>query len=436
MTSANAAETDLDVTAGDVDWGTPWKDDTKLSQAVFASFEVGQKLNFYLELIGSDYHQYRFDTGSWNVLPGQIKTDIGADTKVTLIVTQEIKNAIASENFELHGHGVRVTKVTKEDSDVLCLPDVTPDWENPYHLGKWDGSAWYTFKEKVTSACNIYLLVEKDTDDADFRISGGTNGGDYAVDAYPSAGYNHMQNMDVDGIVTVAITDDFIARALTVGDGYIAFWGNHFTIKGIATSKEALITKVPVTMGANGFATFSYPWSLELGKTDVNAYTASLSGNTLSFSKYSETVPGSTGLLLEGTPSTTYYIPVATTGGSAVASNALQPALSNVSLQSDPSGDYYFVMKKNSDPLTFSPISTSAAVTLPDLRAYVTVPSGVLGRDLGLDISFDEGNATGVADVREKMEKRRSDYFDLMGRKVAQPTKGLYIVNGKKVIIK
>ena len=29
-----------------------------------------------------------------------------------------------------------------------------------------------------------------------------------------------------------------------------------------------------------------------------------------------------------------------------------------------------------------------------------------------------------------------NEYFDLQGRKVAQPQKGLYIVNGKKVIIK
>ena len=34
------------------------------------------------------------------------------------------------------------------------------------------------------------------------------------------------------------------------------------------------------------------------------------------------------------------------------------------------------------------------------------------------------------------MEEVRGDFFDLQGRKVANPTKGLYIVNGKKVVIK
>ena len=29
-----------------------------------------------------------------------------------------------------------------------------------------------------------------------------------------------------------------------------------------------------------------------------------------------------------------------------------------------------------------------------------------------------------------------NEYFDLQGRKVAQPTHGLYIVNGRKVVIR
>jgi len=51
-------------------------------------------------------------------------------------------------------------------------------------------------------------------------------------------------------------------------------------------------------------------------------------------------------------------------------------------------------------------------------------------------LNFVFGDVTGIADVRSKMEDVRADFFDLQGRKVSQPTKGLYIVNGKKVVIK
>ena len=56
----------------------------------------------------------------------------------------------------------------------------------------------------------------------------------------------------------------------------------------------------------------------------------------------------------------------------------------------------------------------------------------------GLAITFgeDEGNVTGVNDVKSLKTDVRGEYFNLAGQRVAQPTKGLYIVNGKKVIIK
>jgi hypothetical protein len=46
-------------------------------------------------------------------------------------------------------------------------------------------------------------------------------------------------------------------------------------------------------------------------------------------------------------------------------------------------------------------------------------------------------DATGIANVAKSQEQTaNSQYFNLAGQRVAQPTKGLYIVNGKKVIVK
>lgn len=50
--------------------------------------------------------------------------------------------------------------------------------------------------------------------------------------------------------------------------------------------------------------------------------------------------------------------------------------------------------------------------------------------------TIEEGNTTGVNDVRSKMEDVRGEYYNLAGQRVAQPTKGIYISNGKKVIVK
>jgi hypothetical protein len=48
--------------------------------------------------------------------------------------------------------------------------------------------------------------------------------------------------------------------------------------------------------------------------------------------------------------------------------------------------------------------------------------------------SFD-GGTTGISATLVNSEQRIvNSVYDLQGRKVAQPTKGLYIVNGKKVM--
>lgn len=49
---------------------------------------------------------------------------------------------------------------------------------------------------------------------------------------------------------------------------------------------------------------------------------------------------------------------------------------------------------------------------------------------------WDDEDVTAVTDVRRDVNGVKGEYFDLQGRKVANPTKGLYIVNGKKVIIR
>jgi hypothetical protein len=51
-------------------------------------------------------------------------------------------------------------------------------------------------------------------------------------------------------------------------------------------------------------------------------------------------------------------------------------------------------------------------------------------------LTFKVEGTTGVADVRSKTEEVGGEYFNLAGQRVAQPTKGLYIQNGKKVVRK
>jgi hypothetical protein len=72
-------------------------------------------------------------------------------------------------------------------------------------------------------------------------------------------------------------------------------------------------------------------------------------------------------------------------------------------------------------------------------RAYITLEgwtpdaAGVKG----LTISFEDGDATGIINIENgEMNIHTGKIFDLSGREVKNPTRGIYIVNGKKVMIK
>jgi len=77
----------------------------------------------------------------------------------------------------------------------------------------------------------------------------------------------------------------------------------------------------------------------------------------------------------------------------------------------------------------------AANANIGAFRAYLT---GVAPAESGapqLGISFDDGDTTSIMDIQPSTLNAQPIY-DLSGRRVQNPTKGLYIVNGKKVVIK
>jgi hypothetical protein len=76
-------------------------------------------------------------------------------------------------------------------------------------------------------------------------------------------------------------------------------------------------------------------------------------------------------------------------------------------------------------------VDNAEAVTLKNTRAYITI-EGAGSRTL--TISFD-GEATGIATLEGgELKVEMGNVYDLSGRKVKNPGKGLYIMNGKKLV--
>jgi hypothetical protein len=89
----------------------------------------------------------------------------------------------------------------------------------------------------------------------------------------------------------------------------------------------------------------------------------------------------------------------------------------------------------DNDGATVAEFRKTTSGTLAANKAYLKIPTGGGARALSI-VFDDEQETTAIESVAPKAVAKDNVYYDLQGRRVAQPTKGLYIVNGKKVFIK
>jgi hypothetical protein len=69
-----------------------------------------------------------------------------------------------------------------------------------------------------------------------------------------------------------------------------------------------------------------------------------------------------------------------------------------------------------------------------NLKIVALLIDATTGKVLNANVA-KVGNSTGIT-ISEMSQKPVATYFDLQGRRVAKPAKGLYINNGRKVVIK
>lgn len=199
-------------------------------------------------------------------------------------------------------------------------------------------------------------------------------------------------------------------------------WGqdnenNTFTRKSIKVSP---VTE-SVSIGESGFATHSFNRPVNVNEV-VTAYGAKYDGSKIVLTPVTE-VPAGAGVILEAS-NNSYAVPTIRRANSMKENELL---VSDGTITGD--GSTIFALGKKNEVVGFRKVKSGVAV--PAGKAYLVIGGGA-ARDF---IGFGESDATGI-DAVEQETKADNQYFNLAGQRVAQPTKGLYIVNGKKVIIK
>lgn len=179
----------------------------------------------------------------------------------------------------------------------------------------------------------------------------------------------------------------------------------------------------PVSINSSGYATACSANDLDFsGVSGVEAvFTVSkvADGSATLSPIESLKVPAEAGVVVKASASETLFVPFAEGSVDALGTNLLKGVTSATAIEE---GCYI---------LQGEEFVSCIAGTLPAGKAYL--PANV-GSSSAKAFTFDFGESTGINEV--KTAKADGAIYSISGVRVAEPQKGVYIMNGRKVIVK
>ena len=205
----------------------------------------------------------------------------------------------------------------------------------------------------------------------------------------------------------------------------------YFTSKG-ATPVEEDVDEI--TIKDIGKTTWCSEYDLDFTNVEgIKAYTATGYDDidkTIWLTRVMK-VPAGTGILVKGDAGT-YKIPHVNVR--AYYTNMLVGNVGEAIKIEETDGDKtnYYLSGKDG---TF--VSVNGNANIGKNKAYLQLPTSVFSGTRSIGISYDdEDGTTGINVQSSKFNVQSDAYYTLQGQRVVNPGKGLYIKNGKKVVIK
>ena len=203
-----------------------------------------------------------------------------------------------------------------------------------------------------------------------------------------------------------------------------------YDIDGITKIEVYGYAPAPVTIGATGWATFVSDAALDFSKSAVKAYIVTGHDDyALIKTQMTGTVPANTPLLLNAAAGS-HDIPVVASSTTSVDGNKLVAGTGASVGEDEYDVKERYVLVADGTTAVFRRIGSTPATVLVG-KAYLEFQGETEARVLYIV----PGEATGIDGI-ETAKAAEGVCYNIAGQRVAQPTKGLYIVNGKKVMVK
>ena len=196
---------------------------------------------------------------------------------------------------------------------------------------------------------------------------------------------------------------------------------------------------------AAGYATLYLGYNTII-PDDVEVYYAkNVEGNILKMEQIIGCLPANTGVVVKANEGT-YTFNRTDEVVAEIEDNLLKGSVESTIITAEESTKYYVLSKVDgvvgmylselsNDSFLNNANKAYLELTIGDLGiSDDEIDSSIGGAQLGTGYRFDFGVTTGIekVEIRNKIEV----IFDLQGRAVENPTKGTYIINGKKVLVK
>ena len=297
----------------------------------------------------------------------------------------------------------------KYDITVAQLMEYTITWDN--NLNNWGAVYAYTYDQNLGSHPNIQWLgtfpgTSAEVLDADKKLYKITFYGTLTVKAIFNQGNNSSQTTNLN----------------TVNYGVYVNTSNSDPTGVIATISDA------------GIGTFCSSKDVTIPEGVTASYITGIGDkNVLATTNFTDGIPANTGALIQGDAGT-YTFPIADTSPTAASENKLVCCLNTTAVsQTDGGGNNNYILTKKTvngtvaTPMFF--LVNSAGNTVTGGHAYLQLSDPAIAREY-----FFLWDETESIDNPQLTSDDSQMVYDLQGRRVQQPVKGLYIVDGKKVI--
>ena len=188
------------------------------------------------------------------------------------------------------------------------------------------------------------------------------------------------------------------------------------------------VTELPVSISAAGYATFFAPVAVTV-PADVKAYTVSINGEWATLNEIEgDVIPANTGVVLEGAQNT--YDFVITTTEATATSDLRGSAATTYYTEA---GTYYALGIVDGVVAFYKDAFNNSRFQNNSHKAYLYVA----GTNNTASYSFRYGEGTTGIDEMTEQRAESKEIYDITGRRVENVTApGIYIVNGKKVLVK